>query len=148
MFKTALNNYNKLSEELKNARETREAIDKTTKKLILDGDIEAYKAYKEATEADFLNACEDEHILSLAMYFAKENLRIAYCADTLPEVLAILAKYTGKRIGEKTAERISTEAKERLGCREHFAKVSTFNTRLPKGVGNVKPEAWSLYLSF
>lgn len=65
-------------------------------------------------EAEYRNEIEERKILSGIL---RDNARRAFFTEAMPVIVEILKKYDGKPIGEKTREKIATEAMEKIGHR-------------------------------
>lgn len=50
-----------------------------------------------------------------------DNARAAFTAENLPAIIEVINKYTGKKIGEKTREKIRAEIETATGCGFWFA---------------------------
>ena len=50
-----------------------------------------------------------------------DNARAAFTAENLPAIIEVINKYTGKKIGEKTREKICAEIETATGCGFWFA---------------------------
>lgn len=75
------------------------------------------KEEKDKAHADLESA---EAALSEYRLFAaiiEENARAAWLSVNLPKICAVLNKYTGRKIGEKTRDKIGEELTAAIGCR-------------------------------
>lgn len=70
---------------------------------------------KAAIKAATATAAADRAAAALAI--AAENVRAAWIAEYLPKICEVLNRYEGKKIGDKTKEKISDELYTATGCR-------------------------------
>lgn len=79
-----------------------------TKELYKNGKIEEL----EKAEADFLKHTEKEQTLKRYLTVYKSNAEKLYILENIQTIIDIFNKYSGKKCGEKTKEKIKAEAKE------------------------------------
>ena len=72
---------------------------------------------------------------------AAENVRAAWIAEYLPKVCEVLNRYEGKKIGDKTKEKISDELYTATGCRVRVVfpeygsdYISVYGDDFPRGL--------------
>lgn len=78
------------------------------KSLFQNGKAEELKQ----AEADFLKNTEAEQTLKRHLKIYKSNAEKLYILENIKTVIDIFNKYSGKKCGEKTKEKIKAEAKE------------------------------------
>ena len=87
-------------------------------------------ALRKKTKKDEL-AQIDQEIVTLQTAFndaviaeklLRNNAKIAFFTEIMPIVLEVFNKYSGKRYGEKTEEKISEEIKQITGCIAYISK--------------------------
>lgn len=93
-----------------------------TKKAKHDGEklLEVIKsdAYTKIKETEkLLTAKQNAEVIRKKVL--KHNFEVVRRAEIYPIIREILAKYNGKRIGEKTAKKINAELEEKSGCNVH-----------------------------
>lgn len=110
-------NYNQTIEKIKGIREELKTLEtKTdffkhrdyTKSLFQDGKTEELQK----AEAEFLKSAEAEQRLKRFLTVYKSNAEKLYILENIQTIINIFNKYSGKKCGEKTKEKIKTEAKE------------------------------------
>lgn len=62
--------------------------------------------------------------LKIKLEIMQNNKRVLFNQEITPTILEILSKYNGKKYGEKTAEKIRNEIKERVNCSVYFGGYS------------------------
>lgn len=90
--------------------------------------------YLKSEECDTLSRKEHELQIAIDKYtselrYKENNLKIAVFNEVVPIFLETLEKYKGKRYGEKTQQKISSEIKGKTGC-----AVYIFNERYSERV--------------
>lgn len=78
---------------------------------------------------------------SALLTIAAENVRAAWIAEHLPKICEVLNKYEGKKVGEKTKEKISDELFAATGCRVRVVfpdygsdYISVYGDDFPRGL--------------
>lgn len=79
-----------------------------TKSLYQNGKTEELKQ----AEADFVKDAEAEQTLKRYLTVYKSNAEKLYILENIQTIIDIFNKYSGKKCGEKTKEKIKAEAKE------------------------------------
>lgn len=64
---------------------------------------------------------EEESRANKIAAILNDNARAAFTAENLPAIIEVINKYTGKKIGEKTREKIRAEIETATGCGFWFA---------------------------
>ena len=77
-----------------------------------------------------------------------DNARAAFTAENLPAIIEVINKYTGKKIGEKTREKIRAEIETATGCGFWFASDFGSITFYDKTRGNWRAYEVTLYISY
>lgn len=113
----------KSSKEIKRERdELRDEINRT--KATIDGIYSAIRQADRHTErAQLVTLCRRkeaaEHKINRLEKIAavlRHNYRAALVAEVLPEILRIMHEYKGKRLGEKTREKVRDAMRAATGC--------------------------------
>ena len=109
----------------------------------------------DALVAELVAEDEQERKTQFRSKVLKHNARIAFVAEYLPTVLECINKYAGKRVGDKTADKIEDELLEKIGHsvvirnRPHMGAEITFHVL---GVFTISakydPETKDLYSFF
>lgn len=110
-------NYNQTMEKLKNISAELQALKTKTDTF---SHREKLREYKNAgqiekikkAEADFLKDAKKEQSLKQCLTVYKSNAEKLYILENIQTIIDIFNKYSGKKCGEKTKEKIRTEAKE------------------------------------
>jgi len=85
---------------------------KTTNETISTLENEIVNAsYKEKTTDEMIEKSHKLQTLKISVKIMKDNFRIAFVSETMPIIENIIAKYAGKKYGEKTKEKIREEFK-------------------------------------
>ncbi|MBO5969195.1 MAG: hypothetical protein J6S14_11940 [Clostridia bacterium] len=119
-FEALRGEYKSLCDELKELRDwinSRDRSERERAALIEAARIDKEKANQLASE---LRAAEKEkskryNILSVAKAYLIDNMKHAYFKETMPKVLEVMNKYSGKIMGEKTREKMREELREKAG---------------------------------
>jgi len=75
---------------------------------------ELHARFKE-NENEIIKLSEAVYIDKIAQQIINENIKAAAVAEVFPVIKEVLTKYNGKPYGEKTADRIRAEIKEKTG---------------------------------
>ena len=117
-----------------------------------------FKARKEKKDANpeeaerLINAISEaeseENRVNKIAAILNDNARAAFTAENLPAIIEVINKYTGKKIGEKTREKIRAEIETATGCGFWFASDFGSITFYDKTRGNWRPYEVTLYISY
>ena len=97
---------------------------------------------KQHDELDRVGRAEKEARLVLQVW--KHNLYVAFWNEYFPKIKAIWDKYSGKKYGEKTAEKIRNEMKTELGIYVYASHRYSGNANMSIDFGKLVTENYLL----
>jgi hypothetical protein len=109
-YNQTIEKINTIGGELKKLKEKTDhfAHRDNTRSLFQNGKIEELKQ----AEAEFLTNTQKEQTLQRYLTVYKSNAEKLYKLENIQTIIDIFNRYSGKKCGEKTKEKIRTEAKE------------------------------------
>ncbi len=132
-----MKNYTEIMEDLKETEESVKNIEKEINDIVeMKHELikkYGFKNYKEMLDGDNiikkindLECCKKQKNIEIKIL--ENNLKIAIANYVLPIFLETWNKYEGKRHGEKTADKIRKETKEKIGFYVYFQKSYGYET--------------------